>query len=70
MDNHIVVPSKPLNGIHVCCVYLKLLIVPHEISIAKDDYIAWKISSTSFNVSNEFTPKDKARAASVWSAVG
>ncbi|CAE7717815.1 unnamed protein product, partial [Symbiodinium pilosum] len=26
-----------------------------------DDYIAWKISSPSFNVSNEFTPKDKTR---------
>ena len=26
----------------------------------KDDYIAWKISSPTFNVSDEFTPKDKA----------
>ncbi|OLQ02895.1 hypothetical protein AK812_SmicGene14202 [Symbiodinium microadriaticum] len=27
----------------------------------KDDYIAWKISSPTFNVSDEFTPKDKTR---------
>ncbi|CAE7511393.1 unnamed protein product [Symbiodinium sp. KB8] len=26
-----------------------------------DDYIAWKISSPTFNVSDEFTPKDKTR---------